>query len=86
MFYDGDLQSGIGKAVQEAKLVACFVTSWFYPMSRRQHWPVLTMCLQMTARKVNFGKTTFYKNPTSVDKPMNNIPTANSTKVEIVII
>jgi hypothetical protein len=30
MFYDGDLQSGIGKAVQEAKLVACFVTGWFY--------------------------------------------------------
>ncbi|KAH8667433.1 hypothetical protein BGZ60DRAFT_409242 [Tricladium varicosporioides] len=26
MFYDGDLQSGIAKALQEAKLVACFVT------------------------------------------------------------
>jgi hypothetical protein len=26
MFYEGDLQSGISKAVQEAKLVACFVT------------------------------------------------------------
>jgi hypothetical protein len=26
MFYQGDLQSGISKAVQEAKLVACFVT------------------------------------------------------------
>lgn len=26
MFYEGDLQSGIGKAVQESKLVACFVT------------------------------------------------------------
>ena len=26
MFYDGDLQSGITKAVQESKLVACFVT------------------------------------------------------------
>jgi hypothetical protein len=25
MFYQGDLQSGISKAVQEAKLVACFV-------------------------------------------------------------
>ncbi|KAE8443435.1 hypothetical protein EG329_001832 [Mollisiaceae sp. DMI_Dod_QoI] len=26
MFYEGDLQSGIGRAVQEDKLVACFVT------------------------------------------------------------
>ncbi|KAH7333451.1 hypothetical protein BKA65DRAFT_527598 [Rhexocercosporidium sp. MPI-PUGE-AT-0058] len=26
MFYEGDLQSGIGKAMQEAKLVGCFVT------------------------------------------------------------
>ncbi|KAK2629708.1 hypothetical protein QTJ16_000528 [Diplocarpon rosae] len=26
MFYQGDLQGGIGKAVQEAKLVGCFVT------------------------------------------------------------
>jgi hypothetical protein len=26
MFYEGDLQSGIAKAVQESKLVACFVT------------------------------------------------------------
>ncbi|KAH8802782.1 hypothetical protein F5884DRAFT_684069 [Xylogone sp. PMI_703] len=26
MFYDGDLQSGINKALQESKLVACFVT------------------------------------------------------------
>ncbi|KAH6671716.1 hypothetical protein B0J14DRAFT_618207 [Halenospora varia] len=26
MFYDGDLQSGIAKALREAKLVACFVT------------------------------------------------------------
>jgi hypothetical protein len=26
MFYEGDLQSGIGKAIQESKLVACFVT------------------------------------------------------------
>ncbi|CZS98235.1 related to UBX7 UBX (ubiquitin regulatory X) domain-containing protein [Rhynchosporium agropyri] len=26
MFYEGDLQSGIGKALQESKLVGCFVT------------------------------------------------------------
>jgi len=26
MFYEGDLQSGIAKAVQESKLVVCFVT------------------------------------------------------------
>jgi hypothetical protein len=26
MFYEGDLQSGIDKAIQESKLVACFVT------------------------------------------------------------
>jgi hypothetical protein len=26
MFYQGDLQSGIAKALQESKLVACFVT------------------------------------------------------------
>lgn len=26
MFYEGDLQSGIGLAMQEAKLVGCFVT------------------------------------------------------------
>jgi hypothetical protein len=25
MFYDGDLQGGINKALQENKLVACFV-------------------------------------------------------------
>jgi hypothetical protein len=37
MFYDGDLQSGIGKAVQEAKLVACFVTGWFYPTQHLCH-------------------------------------------------
>jgi hypothetical protein len=37
MFYDGDLQSGIGKAVQEAKLVACFVTGWFYSTQHLCH-------------------------------------------------
>jgi hypothetical protein len=26
MFYEGDLQSGISQALQESKLVACFVT------------------------------------------------------------
>ncbi len=30
MFYEGDLQSGIAKAVQEAKLVGCFVTGRDY--------------------------------------------------------
>ena len=41
MFYDGDLQSGIGKAVQEAKLVACFVTGWFYLPSIRGTTPAM---------------------------------------------
>lgn len=31
MFYDGDLQSGIAKAVQESKLVLCFVTGTYLP-------------------------------------------------------
>ena len=77
MFYDGDLQSGIGKAVREAKLVACFVPGWFYSTKHLCHDAsdgLLTMCLQMTARKVNFGRTNFYKDPTSVDRPMNSIP------------
>lgn len=26
MFYEGDLQGGINKAIQESKFVACFVT------------------------------------------------------------
>jgi hypothetical protein len=26
MFYEGDLQSGISKAMQESRLVACFLT------------------------------------------------------------
>ena len=26
MFYEGDLQSGIAKAIQEARLLACFLT------------------------------------------------------------
>ena len=26
MFYEGDLQSGISKAVQESKFIACFVS------------------------------------------------------------
>ena len=33
MFYQGDLQSGISKAVQESKLVACFVTGEIYHLS-----------------------------------------------------
>jgi hypothetical protein len=33
MFYEGNLQSGIGKAVQESKLVACFVTGICVPQT-----------------------------------------------------
>lgn len=42
MFYDGDLQSGITKAVQESKLVACFVTGISLTFYVSDH--VLTMC------------------------------------------
>jgi hypothetical protein len=38
MFYEGDLQSGIDKAIQESKLVACFVTGMSVPCPKR---PVL---------------------------------------------
>lgn len=31
MFYDGDLQSGISKALQESKLVTCFVAGILVP-------------------------------------------------------
>jgi hypothetical protein len=37
MFYEGDLQSGIIKAVQESKLVACFVTGIYPPHSTLFH-------------------------------------------------
>ena len=42
MFYEGDLQSGIGKAVQESKLVACFVTGTFRIRDFGEF--LLTMC------------------------------------------
>ena len=41
MFYKGDVQSGIAKAVQESKFVACFVTGIYTP-STRVLW--LTRC------------------------------------------
>ncbi|KAG0650239.1 ubx domain-containing 7 [Hyphodiscus hymeniophilus] len=42
MFYNGDLQSGIAKAVQQSKLVACFVWGIFHHVPRKPR--VLTMC------------------------------------------
>ena len=43
MFYEGDLQSGISKAVQEAKLVACFVTG-----EASAHLAVSPLCSDMS--------------------------------------
>jgi hypothetical protein len=60
MFFQGDLQSGISKAVQEAKLVACFVTG--RDTSEVAAPPFASdMCLQIMAKRANYGKMNFCK-------------------------
>jgi len=60
MFYQGDLQSGISKAVQEAKLVACFVAGKYPSYITAPGW-CTDMCLQMMAGRVSCGKMIFSK-------------------------
>jgi len=57
MFYDGDLRSGITTAIEESKLVACFV--------RGDSCPILSVeakandDIQMKLKKAHYGKMTF---------------------------
>ena len=53
MFYQGDLQSGINKALQQSKYVACFVTGKCYV---DQAVRVTDKSNQMGARRAVSGK------------------------------
>lgn len=58
MFYEGDLHSGIAKALQESKLVACFVTGM--NSTKQRELPMLTACFKILVKRANYGKTTSY--------------------------
>lgn len=59
MFYQGDLQSGIGQAMQEAKLVGCFVTGTYL---LHQFGTVLTGVFhQMVVKSLSSGRMIFFK-------------------------
>jgi hypothetical protein len=60
MFYQGDLQSGINAAVQQSKLVACFVGGELSDKAASLIVTKANMC-QITKKKVQSGRMIFYK-------------------------
>jgi hypothetical protein len=60
MFYQGDLQSGISAAVQQSKLVTCFVRGDHSDKPPHQSSTKANVC-QMTKKRVQSGRMTFYK-------------------------
>lgn len=56
MFYAGDLQSGIGQALQESKLVACFVTGIYHASYQPLLHPTNSFCDRWRRRKSAVGE------------------------------
>lgn len=49
MFYDGDLQSGIALALEDSKLVACFIKG--FPLLQLSPMPSVTECISYRRRR-----------------------------------